>query len=161
MIEGDGDTKTISLGGSRQTLSSSGSVAENRIRKIDSENADDEISLAREKTKQAKITREVVQWYAKEMGMDVKNESQYEVAERLLEKRLLKGYWIVIGRGDPLTEMAGNCEQEYCLVRGVDACTICREKDILLNATKSVSRSNITESDGECSLPEPCRGKLF
>ena len=146
VIKGDGDTKTISLGGSPQALSSSGSAAENRIRKIDSENANDEIPLAREKTKQAKITREVVQWYAKEMGMDVKNESQYEVAERLLEKRLLKGYWIVIGQGDPLTEMAGNCEQEYCLVRGVDACTICREKDILSNATKSVSQSNITES---------------
>lgn len=31
-----------------------------------------------------------------------------------------------------MTEVAGNCKEEYCLVRGIDACTACKEKDELM-----------------------------
>jgi hypothetical protein len=78
------------------------------------------------------INREVVEWYAKENGLEIKNTSQYDEAERLLKARLSGGYWKIIVEGEPLTEEAGNCLQKYCLVRGVDACKVCREKDIIL-----------------------------
>ena len=83
------------------------------------------------------INRETVSWYARQTGLTIENSSQYDEAEKLLKKRLSGGYWKIIARGDPLTEEAGDCQEEYCLVRGVDACTVCRDKDIILKGSQS------------------------
>jgi len=116
-IEGAGDSKTIHIGGSSQSTSSGD----------DGGNA-----YIPQKPKQVEITRNVIKWYAHQIGLNPSNSSQYAETEKYLQKRLSGGYWLVVARGEPLTEEAGNCEQEYCLVRGADACRICREKDALL-----------------------------
>ena len=91
------------------------------------------------------INRETVSWYALQMGLKIENSSQYDEAEKLLKKRLSGGYWKIIARGDPLTEEAGDCQEEYCLVRGVDACTVCRDKDIILKGSQSSKQSDRKE----------------
>lgn len=80
---------------------------------------------------QREITPQVVAWYAGQIGLDPNDPEQHELAEERLRFRITGGYWRVIARGDPLTEQAGDCEQDYCLVRGTDACTVCREKEML------------------------------
>jgi hypothetical protein len=103
------------------------------------------VSSAKQAAIPVPINRETVSWYAQQTGLTIENSSQYDEAEKLLKKRLSGGYWKIIARGDPLTEEAGDCLQEYCLVRGVDACTVCREKDIILNGNQSSKHSDQNE----------------
>jgi hypothetical protein len=166
-IEGAGDLKTIRI---REPSATSISAASQQNR--GDGGGDDHVSSADKKETQVEITPEVIQWYAIEIGLKVENKSQYDEAERLLNKRLSGGYWKVIAQGEPLTEEAGNCEQEYCLVRGVDACTVCREKDMLIknitsdsDATregeKSLSRNISAPQSGESSLEKGFIGMII
>ncbi|VVB66921.1 Uncharacterised protein [uncultured archaeon] len=141
-IEGAGDLKTIRI---REPSATSISAASQPNR--GDEGGDDHVSSADKKEMQVEITPKVIQWYAIKIGLKVENKSQYDEAERLLNKRLSGGYWKVIIRGEPLTEEAGNCEQEYCLVRGVDACTVCREKDMPIKNKSSVNLSITSDVD--------------
>ena len=152
-IEGAGDLKTIRI---REPSATSISAASQQNRGDGGgDGGDDHVSSADKKETQVEITPKVIQWYAIEIGLKVENKSQYDEAERLLNKRLSGGYWKVIAQGEPLTEEAGNCEQEYCLVRGVDACTVCREKDMRIKNKSSVNQNITSDSDatkGEKSL---------
>jgi hypothetical protein len=74
------------------------------------------------------ITPDVVKWYADQYHMSLQNSTQFQEADKRLKQHLAGGYWYVIGEGEPLTEEPGNCKQKYCLVRGIGACTVCREK---------------------------------
>ncbi len=150
-IEGAGDLKIVRISKPSATSISSAS----QLNRGDG-GGDDQVSSADKKETQVEITPKVIQWYAIETGLRVENKSQYDEAEGLLNKRLSGGYWKVIAQGEPLTEEAGNCEQEYCLVRGVDACTVCREKDMLIKNRSSVNQNTTSDSDatrvGEDSL---------
>lgn len=133
-IQGAGEERRILLGGaggaggpaatispsSSSTSSSSGSGA-------------DDPSQVQQVSRSVGVSGETIRWYAEQTGLDAANESALEEAERLLRQRLEGGYWKIIPEGEPLTEEAGVCQQKYCLVRGADACTVCRDKDILRN----------------------------
>ena len=134
-IEGAGDSKTIHLGGAGLVSTSTSSNGNGWSGDGDDNN--NKASSAKQAAKPVPINRETVSWYAQQTGLTIENSSQYDEAEKLLKKRLSGGYWKIIARGDPLTEEAGDCLQEYCLVRGVDACTVCRDKDIILNGNQS------------------------
>jgi hypothetical protein len=129
-IEAAGEAKTIQIG-SASSASRSGSGSS-----MDEDDGDAEAIQVKPAAKQVEITPYIVRWYANKTGLKIENSSQYDEAEVLLKKSLKGGYWKIISRGDPLTEEAGNCLQEYCLVRGVDACDVCREKDIILKGGK-------------------------
>jgi hypothetical protein len=135
-IQGAGDVKTIRLGGGTAYISPSINSSEWNKNEASSE----KLVL-----KPVEINRETVVWYAGQIGFEIKNASQYDEAEKLLKKRLFGGYWKIISRGEPLTEEAGDCPEKYCLVRGTDACDVCREKDIILKGGQpslQASRSN-------------------
>jgi len=140
-IRGASETKTICLGGSctdaRSASQSSLVGSDTESSEIDASDAFGESNAdgrtAKKRTsKPVGVNPETIKWYAAQVGLSAKNSSQYDEAEELLRKRLAGGYWKIIGRGEPLTEEAGDCLQEYCLVRGTDACTVCRDKDIIL-----------------------------
>lgn len=160
-IQGAGDVKTIRLGGG--TASVSPSINSNEWNK-------NEASSESLVSKPVAINRETVEWYANKTGLKIENSSQYDEAEELLKKRLKGGYWKIISRGDPLTEEAGDCLQEYCLVRGVDACDVCREKDIILKGGQSspqASRNDTAlpvlsgnQSSSQSAKSEPSGGFL-
>lgn len=137
-IEGAGDTKTINLGSSSESVNAGKSVE-----KGGTEPSYSEGGFSAESTKGLGITSEVVKWYAEKIGMECRNESQYAEAEKLLRKRLAGGYWLVIAKGQPLTEEAGNCEQKYCLVRGIDACRECRQKDMVLKGVQPPANGSL------------------
>jgi hypothetical protein len=99
--------------------------------------------------KPVQINRDTIKWYAGQIGFEIKNSSQYDEVEKLLKKRLSGGYWKIIATVEPLTEEAGNCQEKYCLVRGIDACEVCREKDIILKGGQPSRQS----SGGDASLP--------
>jgi hypothetical protein len=159
-IQGAGDAKTVRLGGSSESVSpfveGNGGIGT-------------EDASERQVQKSAKINQEIVSWYAGQIGFEIKNASQFDEAERLLEKRLSGGYWKIIGRGESLTEEAGDCMQKYCLVRGNDACDACREKDIISKGYRPSRQLNKSDT----SLPgvsgnrsssqsgEPGQGILF
>ena len=144
-IEGAGDVKTIRLGGAGSVTTSTSSGDNGWSGDGDDNEASSTIQEARPVT----INRETVSWYARQTGLAIENSNQYDEAEKFLDKRLSGGYWKIIARGDPLTEEAGDCLEEYCLVRGADACTVCRDKDIILKGSQSSK-----QSDGrELSLP--------
>lgn len=127
-ITGAGETKVIRLGdGSISPISTPSEVKKPSIEQT---------------IKPVEINQETVHWYARQTGLNYENSSQYDRAEKLLKDKLSGGYWKIIARGEPLTEEAGICQQEYCLVRGVDACTVCRDRDLALNGSNS---SNATE----------------
>jgi hypothetical protein len=140
-IEGAGDAKTIRLGGAGSVTTSTSAGGNGRS----GGEEDNEASSAKQAAKPVPINREAVSWYAQQMGLKIENSSQYDEAEELLKKRLSGGYWKIIARGDPLTEEAGDCLAEYCLVRGVDACTVCRDKDIILKGSQSSKQSDRKE----------------
>jgi hypothetical protein len=75
----------------------------------------------------------VIRWYAGRLCLDPDDPDQYVQAEKSLKNRVKGDYWRVIALGQPLTEEAGNCEDEYCLVRGIDACTTCRDKELSMD----------------------------
>lgn len=138
-IEGSGETKVIQVGKGAQTASASVGPSIPVSSRKDKDSSSSSNGMA--------VTPFVISWYAGETGLDPKNSAQYVQAEESLKHRLAGGYWKVIARGDPLTEKAGNCQEEYCLVRGVDACTSCRETEILLLSGKKDSITNDTGSD--------------
>lgn len=128
-ISGAGDSKVVHIGGHAEDSSSDSSPG----------SADSPTPPAKESSPGSlgrEITRDVVQWYAGLHGLDPKNSGQYAEAERQLKNMLSGGYWKVIVRGEPLTEKAGNCEDEYCLVRGIGACTACRDEEMLQKPNK-------------------------
>ncbi|WP_369425548.1 hypothetical protein [Methanothrix sp.] len=139
-IESSGDVKVV-----RITTGSDGDY--DRVPPAVSERRSEEPERVRG---EVSITPEVVRWYANLSGLKVENSSQYQEVESLLRRRLEGGYWKIIRRGEPLTEQAGDCEDEYCLVRGVGACTSCREKDLaILRARSGVSEGvNASRTNG-------------
>jgi hypothetical protein len=151
-IAGAGETKVVRLGdGSSSSVSTSGEVAgesigagskESNSGKANGEKSSIETTAKPVTTKPVTINQETVSWYARQIGLEYENSSQYNTAKKLLEERLQGGYWKIIGRGEPLTEEAGNCQQEYCLVRGVDACTACRDRDMVLRGSTSSNNSS-------------------
>jgi hypothetical protein len=159
-IEGDGDSKTVRIGSSA-SVSADGADEEDDPGKASA-------SSAADRTTAIAITREVIRWYADEIGLNPDDQAQYEEAEKRLKDRVKGDYWRVIARGDPLTEEAGNCEEKYCLVRGVDACTACREKDMLEDSNASSAKAPAEEKDthpasstGEETAPSSSEKKGF
>jgi hypothetical protein len=134
-IEGAGDSKIIRLGG-RDSSTISTSFAGN------AESFGSDGAKESEREKLVEINQKTIHWYARQIGLNVENSSQYDMAEKLLKKRLSGGYWEIIAQGQPLTEEAGDCQEEYCLVRGTDACTVCREKDRILRMGSSLNNSS-------------------
>jgi hypothetical protein len=139
-VTGAGDAKTIRMGDG--TAVSSSSINDKELNKKGA-------SSEKRVSKPVEINREIVEWYADQIGLEIKNASQYDEAEDLLNKRLSGGYWRIIAQGEPLTEEAGDCLQKYCLVRGVDACDVCREKDIILKG----GQPSMQSSRNHTSLP--------
>ena len=142
-IAGAGDAKVVRLGGgSSSSVSTSGKGNEGvGSKESNSGEAKGEKPSIGQTTKQEGINQKTVQWYARQIGLKYENSSQYDTAEKLLKERLRGGYWKIIAQGEPLTEEAGNCQQEYCLVRGVDACTACRDRDLVLRGSTSSNNS--------------------
>ncbi len=139
-ITGAGDAKTIRLGDGSAAVSSS----------IDDKEMDNNGASSKKRVlNPVAINHEIVEWYANQIGLEIKNASQYDEAEDLLNKRLSGGYWRIIAQGEPLTEEAGDCLQKYCLVRGVDACDVCREKDIIVKG----GQPSLQSSRNNTSLP--------
>jgi hypothetical protein len=160
-IQAAGVTKTIQIG-SRSSASSSGIIAK------DDDDGDTKAIQVKPTEKPIEITSYVVRWYANYTGLKIENSSQYDEAEELLKKRLKGGYWKIISQGDPLTEEAGNCQQVYCLVRGADACTVCRDKDIILKGGQPSQQASSSDSglpalsanqsSSQSGKPEPSDG---
>ena len=153
-IAGAGDAKVIRLGsGSSSYISKSSEVSGGSkgdgSKESDGGEAKGEKPSIEQTAKPVGIDQKTVQWYARQIGLKYENSSQYDTAEKLLKERLRGGYWKLIARGEALTEEAGNCQQEYCLVRGVDACTVCRDRDLVLRGSASSNDSSINET----SLP--------
>lgn len=95
------------------------------------------------------ITPEVMRWYANELGLDADNATQYAEAGSQLNKSIANDQWRVITRGSPLTEKAGDCQDDYCLVRGAGACRTCREKEMV---TYRESPNKVNQTDLTLSL---------
>lgn len=136
-ISGAGDSKVVHIGGHAEDSSSGSSSS--------SGSAGSWTPPAKESSPDSpgiEITQDVIQWYAGLHGLDPKNSGQYAEAERQLKNMLSGGYWKVIAQGEPLTEKAGNCEDKYCLVRGIGACTTCRDEEMLLKPNKKPERTD-------------------
>ena len=131
-IAGAGDTKVIRLGSASKEPDGGAAKGEKRI--------------IEQTAKPVAVDQKTVQWYARQLGLKYENSSQYDTAEKLLKERLQGGYWKLIARGEALTEVAGDCQQEYCLVRGVDACTVCRDKDLVLKGSAPSNDSSLNET---------------
>jgi hypothetical protein len=148
-IKGAGDSKIIRLGGGDSSTTSTSftgkaeSFRSEGANELENEKTKNDESSTGQATKQVEINQKTVHWYARQIGLNVENSSQYKMAEKLLKKRLSGGYWEIIAQGQPLTEEAGDCQEEYCLVRGTDACTVCREKDMILRMGSSLNNSSI------------------
>jgi hypothetical protein len=136
-IEAAGETRTIQIGGSSPDAGTTSSTAS---RKEDGSSIEE--MPAQQKAKRVGITSETVHWFANETGRTIATPGEYQDTEKQLRQRLSGDYWKIISRGDPLTEQAGNCEQEFCLVRDKDACTVCRDKDVLLKSGQSPQATN-------------------
>ena len=151
-IRGTGETKTIRIGDGGSSF-----ISDSKKSTSDSGNtvSTEDFSKKEHENTGIGINRDTVQWYAKLTGFQIKNSSQYDQAEKILKKRLDGGYWKIIAQGEPLTEEAGDCQQEYCLVRGADACTVCREKDIILHASSATSNLSSTKVDSHVASSKP------
>jgi hypothetical protein len=148
-IEGNGDSKTIRIGSPAAAATSGGGGNEN-----DDENSGRNSATHAtdgSPTSVTAITSDVITWYAGTLGLNPGDPAQYIQAEKSLKNRVMGDYWRVIAFGQPLTEEAGNCEQEYCLVRGVDACTICREKNALMEPEPKDSAIKFKSPENETS----------
>jgi hypothetical protein len=144
-IEGGGDSRVAHIGGT-SSASSSGEISKSH------DNSGGTASSYVDANAPGKeITPDIITWYAGGHRFNPKNTTQYAEAERQLKAMTSGGYWKVIGRGEPFTEKAGNCEDKYCLVRGKDACTTCRDKEIMeremaARSNKLSQKINITEN---------------
>jgi hypothetical protein len=148
-IEVAGETKTIQVGGSSPDSSAASSPANtatgiSSTASAASQNEDDGTGeeIPDQKAKPVEITSEVIHWYANETGQSIATTGEYQETEKQLRQRIAGGYWKIIRQGDPLTEQAGNCENEFCLIRDKDACTVCRDKDIILKSNQSREAAN-------------------
>ena len=141
-IEVAGETKTIQVGG--QSPDSSAASSPTSTASAASKNEDDGTGeeMTDQKEKPVEITSEVIHWYANETGQSIATAGKYQETEKQLRQRLAGGYWKIIRQGDPLTEQAGNCENMFCLVRDKDACTVCRDKDIIQKSNQSIDAAN-------------------
>lgn len=148
-IEVDGDSKTLRIG---SPAASASKASADKVEAGDEGEGEDEdtggssASRVESGSSALAITPEVVRWYAGEIGLDPENLTQYAQAEKSLRIRVKGGLWRVIAFGQPLTEEAGNCEEVYCLVRGIGACTACREKDMLNEPDASAAKPQENES---------------
>lgn len=131
-IRGAGQTKTLQVNATDHQVSSSGTASSP--------------SPGPQPSAPVEISREVLEWYSTRIGKDASNSTQLAETETLLKSRLKGGYWKVISRGEPLTEEAGACLQNYCLVRGNGACSSCRQKDQILKNGKSSPSTPRTQS---------------
>jgi hypothetical protein len=147
-IEGDGDSKIVRIGSpaavSNGKAGESAGSNRNRI----------SASYPIDMPSAAEITPEVVRWYAGEIRLDPEDPAQYSEAERNLRNRVKGDYWRVIARGEPMTEVAGNCKDKYCLVRGIDACTECREKDELMITEQEDLPVKVPEKENSTVIAE-------
>jgi hypothetical protein len=151
-IEVAGETKTIQIGGSspdigttsRGTTSSLASAATgtSNTASLKEDTGTNYEMLPEQNAKPVGITPEVIHWYANETGQSIATTGEYQETEKQLRQRIAGGYWKIIRQGDPLTEQAGNCENVFCLVRDKDACTICRDKDIIQKSNQSIKTAN-------------------
>jgi hypothetical protein len=126
MIEGQGQSKTVQLG------SSAGQF----IPSTEEETVDVD-ETADSKPAKLRMTSEVIQWYARQQNLDPCNSTQYAEAESGLKKMTGMDQWRVIARGDPLTEKAGDCQEDYCLVRWAGTCKVCRDKEMVAYAKRA------------------------
>lgn len=136
-IQGAGDAKAIRLGGGSSSVSpliNSNEWNEN------------EAPSKKQVSEHVEINREIIEWYAGQIGFEIENASRYDEAEKLLKKRLSGGYWKIVSRGEPLTEEAGDCPEKYCLVRGTGACDVCREKDIIIKGGQPSRQSSRSDT---------------
>ncbi len=151
-IEVAGETKTIQVGGqspdssaaSSPTSTATGFSSTESTASAASKNENDGTGeeMTDQKEKPVEITSEVIHWYANETGQSIATAGKYQETEKQLRQRLAGGYWKIIRQGDPLTEQAGNCENMFCLVRDKDACTVCRDKDIIQKSNQSIDAAN-------------------
>jgi len=151
-IEVAGETKTIQVGiqspdssaASSPTSTATGFSSTESTASAASKNENDGTGeeMTDQKEKPVEITSEVIHWYANETGQSIATAGKYQETEKQLRQRLAGGYWKIIRQGDPLTEQAGNCENEFCLVRDKDACTVCRDKDIIQKSNQSIDAAN-------------------
>jgi len=147
-IESAGETKVIQVGEEMETLPAK------QVRVSATPSSISSGSFESASSSGEAVTPEVIFWYAKHVGFDPNNTEQYAEAERNLKNRISGGYWKVIARGDPLTEKAGNCQEEFCLVRGVDACTTCRaEEMMLLSSNKQANETGLNASQQKSLYP--------
>jgi len=173
-IEVAGETKTIQVGGqspdssaaSSPTSTATGISSTESTASAASKNEDDGTGeeMTDQKEKPVEITSEVIHWYANETGQSIAMAGKYQETEKQLRQRLAGGYWKIIRKGDPLTEQAGNCENEFCLVRDKDACTICRDKDIILKSNQSIDAANpvqVTNNPNQVSQNSNDSKKLY
>lgn len=151
-IEGNGDSKTIRIGSPSAAATSANSGNENED--DDSGKTSTSHATAGSTTSVTAITSTVIRWYAGEQGLNPDDPDQYAQAEKSLKNRIKGDYWRVIALGQPLTEEAGNCEDEYCLVRGIDACTTCRDKELSMDPEPEDSTSKVESPEEEKSQEE-------
>jgi hypothetical protein len=157
-IEVAGEAKNIQIGGTASSVSVASSPSKPTASRPQTES---DLAQGSSRAKSLEITLDVVRWYANETGLKIENQSQFDQAERLLEKRLAGGYWKIIVRGEPLTEEAGNCLQQYCLVRSKGTCTGCRDKEIIVKGKRQppAPALNATEkSDSTDGQPQEKAG---
>lgn len=141
-IEEASDSKTIRIGSSSYSPS---------YRYQSSSDVKETSSVSPAKQIPDQMTPDMVRCYASQINLDTKDPRQYAEAENRLKQRLSGGYWKVIVRDEPLTETAGDCDQKFCMVRVIDACTVCREGDMLIKANKSAERPKISEKNATIS----------
>jgi hypothetical protein len=88
-VTGAGDAKNIRLGDGTAAVSSS----------IDDKEMDNNGASSKKRVlNPVAINREIVEWYADQIILEIKNVSQYDEAEDLLNKRLSGGYWRIIAQ---------------------------------------------------------------
>lgn len=152
-IEGDGDSKTIRIGSPAAAATSANGGNEDE----DSGKASASHATTKSPASVTAITSKVIRWYADKLGMDPDDPDQYAQAEKSLKNRVKGDYWRVIALGQPLTEEAGNCEDEYCLVRGIDACTTCRDKELSMDPEQENSTVKSTSEEKSQELENVTR----
>jgi len=140
-IEGAGDSKVIKIGGSSSgaSVTSSGS---SKSSKSSSSGGSSSSSSSTSRPVSRSVTPDAIRWYINSTGLNPDDPDAYSKAESGLKARLKGGYWVLIARGDPLTEQAGTCQESYCIVRGSGACTTCKDKDVLTSSAKETSSSS-------------------
>jgi len=152
-IEGDGESKVIPLGGASSASSSGESSGSH------ADSGSSASPYVNENAQGLEITPDVIAWYAEGHGLDPKNTTQYAASKRQLEAMTSGGYWKVIARGDPLTEKAGNCDDQYCLVRGKDACITCRYEEMVAQEMAAKS-NNLSHETNITAISENVTGNL-